>query len=1271
MTERSESAAVAGFVRPARTPSPEFPRDDITVAAPPTVPDPQRGAVAARVLPVVLALSVLPLMAATMVAAHRSEAGIVRNSLFMVGPLVMTLSMLAAALTGRGRRAGGDVDGDREHYLTHLAELGTAVVEAAVAQQKSLSWSHPAPDALATLAGGPRMWERRPSDADFGQVRVGIGPMRPARRLVPPASGGAEHRDPVSTDALRRLLAAHSTIAVAPVAIALLDHTTVEIDGDDEHVRGLLRAVICQCAMWHGPDLMLIAAIVAESHRHHWDWLKWLPHHQHPSAVDGLGPVRMTYTTPAGAQAGLARIAGHRHLVVLLDGGTDPGIAGGTAAGVTVIAVGAGRVAAGLRLRVSATAVLRCSLGDDELLGRPDRLDPVDALACARRLSGYRIPGIGADDTGGSHWPGLIGIEDPAHHDPNMLWHSVNAPDRLRVPIGIATSGEPVYLDIKEAAADGMGPHGLCIGATGSGKSELLRTIVLGMMARHAPDVLNLVLIDFKGGATFAGMERTGHVAALITNLAAEAPLVARMRDALSGEMNRRQELLRSAGDFVSAAAYRDAQRSGAPLTALPTLFVIVDEFTELLSQQPDFIEVFVAIGRLGRSLGIHLLLASQRLEEGRLRGLESHLSYRLCLKTLSAGESRAVLGVPDAYQLPTAPGGGYLCSPTGELTRFRAAFVSGPYGNTWSPAEGADVTAVRRFTAAPSGAVKSAEVSAQRETAGCTVLQVVLDRLSGHGPPARKIWLPPLDAPPALAGLLEAAAGRDSATGDLVVPIGIVDRPFEQRRDSLLVDLAGARGHVAVVGGPRSGKSTALITLVTALAATHDPTRVQVYCVDFGGGALGVLQSLPQVGSVAGRAQPDLIRRTVATVESILARREALFGVHGIDSMQRYRQLRADRQPSGAADRFGDVFLVIDGWAVLCREFDALETAVVALAGRGLSFGVHVVLSASRWADVRPALRDQIGTRIELRLGDPADSEMDRKQARQVPLDRPGRGLADGGLHMLLARPDPVGVPLLDGPAAPRVLLLPTLVHRHRLTAAADLDRALLLGVAETELAPVTIDFGRQPHLVILGDNECGKTAALRLLCGELMRTCTGKQAQLLIVDYRRTLLDVVGAEHLGGYAASAGALSVLLPELLAQLSRRMPGPEVDRQQLRDRSWWSGPHWYLIVDDYDLVAAAAGNPLTALLDLLPHAGDLGLHLVVARRSGGAARALYEPVLAALREQGCMGLTMSGNPEEGPLLGVGRAVRLPPGRGTLITRSGGEQLVQLAWSPPP
>lgn len=355
-----------------------------------------------------------------------------------------------------------------------------------------------------------------------------------------------------------------------------------------------------------------------------------------------------------------------------------------------------------------------------------------------------------------------------------------------------------------------MGPHGMLIGATGSGKSELLRTLVLGLALTNSSETLNFILVDFKGGATFLGLDELPHTSAVITNLADEVALVERMQDALHGELVRRQELLRSAGNHTSALEYEKARAAGADLEPLPSLFVVVDEFSELLSAHREFMDLFVMIGRLGRSLGVHLLLASQRLDEGRMHQLESHLSYRVGLRTFSAMESRGVLGVPDAYQLPSQPGSGFLKSGVEALTRFRAAYVSGPYRKRRGAAVQARVASqVMPWTTdwvVPRAPARTPDpepaASAEEPDTGDTLLSVALDRLRGSGPAAHQVWLPPLDLPPALDLLLPSpephperglTPAGTSGPGRLKVPLGLVDMPFEQRRDPLTVDLSAA----------------------------------------------------------------------------------------------------------------------------------------------------------------------------------------------------------------------------------------------------------------------------------------------------------------------------------------------------------------------------------------------------------------------------------------------------------------------------------------------
>jgi S-DNA-T family DNA segregation ATPase FtsK/SpoIIIE len=1219
----------------------QIPAADIVVEAPPELPSPTGRGMVARLLPVALSLLGMGVMAVGFTAG----TGVTRNPMFLAFPAMMLLTTVVTGLTG-ARRHDGSVDADRDQYLDYLGGLSRSVSEIAVAQHRSAIGRNPDPDTLWTLIGGPRMWERRPTDADFGLIRVGMGTQPLARRLVAPQLPSEELRDPVTATALERFLRAHSTIH-APVTIGLRAGTLVTIDGDLGEVRGLLRAIICQLAVLHAPDQVLIAAAVGEENRGHWDWLKWLPHNQHPVDLDEAGPVRMIYASTAESQHALAAVQGHDVVVVTdLASGIDPIL------GATTIGVGVSRDGAPLIIRTPA---------DPAPGWCPDRMAPIDALICARRLAGHH-PRTIRPKGAGPNWAELTGLTDLDRLDPVALWRRRRDRERLRVPIGITVGGAPLELDIKEPAEDGMGPHGLCIGATGSGKSELLRTIALGMMVHNSPEKLNLLLIDFKGGAAFLDYAHAPHVAAVITNLADDAPLVARMRDALAGEMTRRQQLLGTAG-CVGVAAYERA-RGVRALPPLPALFIIVDEFSELLSQHPDFADMFVAIGRLGRSLGMHLLLASQRLDEGRLRGLEAHLSYRMCLKTLSANESQTILGNLDAYRLPSAPGAGFLRISGGDPIRFQAALVSAPLP-TNTPASGQAVPArpVQVFGTRVTGAVRrAAQVSAAPER---TISSAVLDRLTGLGPSAHPVWLPPLGPAPALHTVL---ADVEGTPGGLAVPIGIVDRPVDQCRAPLVVDMSGAAGNLAVIGAPQSGKSTALRTLTMALAATHHPGQVQFYCLDFGGGALSAIHTLPHVGAVAGRAEPRLVGRIVAECESVVRRREALFREHGITSIAEYRQRRWDLDASG--DPFGDVFLVIDGWARVRQESDTLEESVIALATQGLSYGVHVVLSASRWAEVRPTLRDQIGTRIELRLGDPADSEIDRKAAQHVPRDSPGRGLSCEGLHMVIA------LPIAEVPGgesvAPPIPLLPVRVDRDAMVrrSGPELSARILLGLRERELRPAAVDFERCSHLLVVGDNECGKTATLRTLCGEIVRTKTAAQAQLLIVDFRRTLLGVVESGHLSGYAMSPGALAVLLPDLLESLQARMPPPDASQAQLRSGSWWSGPDLYVIVDDYDLVSGPAGNALAPLGEFLPYAADLGLHLVIARRSGGLERAMFEPLLARLRDLGSASLMMSGCPPQGASLASTAPVRLPPGRGVLATRSGDEELVQVAWTPP-
>jgi S-DNA-T family DNA segregation ATPase FtsK/SpoIIIE len=684
-------------------------------------------------------------------------------------------------------------------------------------------------------------------------------------------------------------------------------------------------------------------------------------------------------------------------------------------------------------------------------------------------------------------------------------------------------------------------------------------------------------------------------------------------------------------------------------------------------------------------------------------------------LRTFSAAESRTVIGVPDAYHLPQEPGGGLLKVGSDEnLTQFRAAYVSGPPParrsiSSGSAASGAETAAqITHFTAAPQGlsdpeaeaeaALESAkraeaELIAQEPEEKRSTFEIAVSRMAGIGPAAHQVWLPPLEEPATLDQLLgelsvsyerglHAARWRENRR--LTVPLGLIDVPLYQRRDMLMLDLSGAAGHLAIVGAPLSGKSTAARSLVAALALTHTPHEVQFFVIDFGGSFAG-LRDLPHLAGLATRGEPEVLRRTVAEVTSLLNAREAFFREHGVDSIDTYR---TRREQGALDDGYGDIFLLIDGWASIREEYEALEAAVQQIAARGLSFGVHVVLTASRWLEIRPALKDLIGGKLELRLGDPSDSDIDRKAATNVT-SLPGRGIEPGGLQMLTALPRIDGNSssdtLVDGvedlvakvtsawqrEPGPKLRLLPEVLPLEELrTHPAANPKQLLLGLDEAELAPIGIDPVSEPHLFLFGDSGSGKSAMLRSISHEIMRRYGPKEAKIFVIDYRRSLLGEIPKDYLGAYLTTAEQTAAGVPELVDVFKKRLPGPDVTAEQLRNRNWWNGPDGFILIDDYDLVATQQGNPAAPLAQLLAQSGDVGLHVIVVRRLGGASRAAYDPILQGMTDLGTTGILLSGSPEEGQLIGRVKAIPSAPGRAQVISRARGLQVAQLAFVPP-
>ena len=692
--------------RGAREQAPQVPSGRIVLQPPPEItPSDGASGLLLQAVPMVGSLGTIGFVA-------MSQSG--PRAWFTAGMFLLASVgfVLASGVRQRQQHTAGVLAARRE-YLAYLAEVRGTIRDAAGRQREAALWDYPDPAALPTIAAeGTRVWERTVSDADFLQVRMGATSQPLCLTLEPPETPPLAQLDPVAASALHRLLSTHQVQPGLPASAALRAWARVEVTGDADPARALARSIVLSAAMQHAPEDLVVAALVSRESRSEWEWLKWLPHALSPRERDAVGPVRLVGESVHDLlpllppeiverpRFGPSEQASLPHVLLVVDGGDvppgNPVVTPDGVLGVTVLDLpeqwGELTSATTLRLAVgqspargprAGTVPLEIiSLARGTAHGTADQLSTVRAEAAARRLA----PRYAGDEpeardvfSAATELVDLLGQGDVRDLDPEAAWRPRLQRDRLRVPIGVDEAGAVVALDIKESAQQGMGPHGLVIGATGSGKSELLRTLVLALSMTHSPEALNFVLVDFKGGATFAGMADLPHVSAVITNLGQEITLVERMQDALQGEMTRRQELLRSAGNFANVTDYERARAQGAPLEPLPALLIVADEFSELLSAKPEFADLFVAIGRLGRSLSMHLLLSSQRLEEGRLRGLESHLSYRIGLRTFSAGESRTVIGVPDAYELPPVPGLGYLKPDQTTLTKFKAAYVSGP----------------------------------------------------------------------------------------------------------------------------------------------------------------------------------------------------------------------------------------------------------------------------------------------------------------------------------------------------------------------------------------------------------------------------------------------------------------------------------------------------------------------------------------------------------------------------------------------------------------
>ena len=1333
---------------------PEQPSGSLAIQMPPEKAEPaSMGNILMMVVPMLGSTGVMVFM------AIQNGGNNNRSMLMGGGMLVAMLGMVGFNMYRQFSQYRTRVVTQRREYLSYLAETRDAVRKVAKKQRAYYNWVYPDPNALVTLAAnGSRLWSREGGTYDLFAFRYGSGTQPLGLVFERPPIDPMTEMDVVCLSAMERFIDVHDHTDNVGKFLFLGDFSHVELAGEGEAVYDEMRAIMMHLACFIDPSKLKIAVLCSADRLGEWEWVKWMPQARSSIVRDAVGPARMISTDPAelaemiGTDIAMRgpfqygdEIPAYPHLLLVCDGAEFPASSPfGSFTGIKGVTIMSRarewtpmKSHTTLRLlihpnpdRKGADVVDVITMDSMPEQAFADRLSAVQAEAIARRMTPFATqqnleeadtPVGRSDESRQMDLMELVGIGDIRDFDPEKQWRRREGRERLAAPFGVTPEGQPVVLDIKESSQQGMGPHGLLIGATGSGKSEVLRTLVLALALTHSPEQLNLVLVDFKGGATFAGMSDLPHVSAMISNLESELSLVDRMQDALQGEMVRRQEMLRQAGNYANVSDYEADRLAGKhEFPPLPALFIVLDEFTEMLMAKPEFGEVFIMIGRLGRSLSVHLLLASQKMDLGKARGLESHLSYRIALKTFTENDSREVLGIPDAAKLPPLPGSGFLKAGGDGLVRFRASYVAAPppartlasiseastAGAPTAPIEILPFTVAPVITREDLGEEEEIDQNQEVVLAGDEVwadmseMDIAVEKMKGKGYPAHQVWLPPLEIPDTFATLMPdlrpdpelgfvSRAWRES--GPLRVPLGTVDLPLEQRRETLVLDLSGAGGNFALVGGPQTGKSTALRTIVQALSLTYTPQEVQFYVMDFGGGTFAGFAGAPHVAGVATRDTTEVRTRMLAEIAAIMDDRERYFGKNAIDSMDTYRRGRLEGRYD---DGYGDVFLVVDGWGALRSEFDSLDREVTTMMSRGLSLGVHLIVSASRWMDFRSEAQDLFGSRLELHTANPKESIVNREGASRIPKGRPGRGIDMAGHEMMIGLPradaeqDPTTVSqgvaytikkirehLVAG-EGPKLRLLPEKITVEEILAQLPEQQILptgggdmILGVEESRLGPLVFNTRAESHLYLFGDSKTGKSTFLRSIMQEITRLYTPDQAKIIAIDMRRSLMSDVPKEYTLRYITNHEAAMKDLRDTAGFLRGRLPGSDVTAEQIRERSWWSGPEFWVLVDDYDLAVTMSGNPIAELIDLLPQASDIGLHVVLTRRMGGAARATFEKVLQMMGDLAVTGILLSGNPSEGAIINGVKPRRAIPGRAQVVHRDLGVVSAQMASTP--
>lgn len=1357
----------SGFVRPKRTPVPNVPPVRVAVGAPLALPEREPR----NILLMIALPALLVGIVGTLVVMYASGVRSLQSGFFPMVGLVGFGALMFGGRFGRGRRISwGELEKQRRSYLRQLDDDREEVQRAAREQRQSQLFVHADPRRLDTVIGGPRMWERRPTDPDFLDVRLGIGVQQAGDSAVSlqwPDVPIGEELEPVTGGALRDFILEQSKIRGIGKVLSLRSKPGFSFTAEDpSDLHNLVRALLCSLAVYHSPEDVKL--MVVTRHPEHWQWLVWLPHNQHDEMFDACGLRRLVFASPTELEEALDAEL-HRkgrgpwsppvtasptsmpspmealttpalgpHWVIVDDNVGTPeqweGVTGQKGmAGITVLRL-ATRVGAGVGF---ADESQRFALRGGRLIHRDTFYAVADTLAdstanrYARALARWSPMSAGElseTDSQAGELLRALGITDPRNLDVERLWAESRGrgdPKWAMVPVGVRPGGDLQYVILRAKDFGGYGFHSVVVGTSGSGKSEYFLSLCSGIALTHSPETFIVIFVDMKFESAAQDLQGFPHVAGSLSNLGKDdRHLAERMRKAINGEIARRYRLLKDAG-ARDANEYEEMRLAGRDLEPIPILLVIIDEYLELFIHHPEWIDLVIHIGQEGRGCNVFFTLGGQRLDLSSLSKAKSNIAFRVALRAETAEDSRDVIGSDAALHLPSQENG-YALLKVGprDLEQFRCFYVSAPFVVP-KPALNVNKTVAMSFSQpraytsdyqplSESDSVALAVADAPEEPDEFLfhsdgfrkkkLVDVVRESLvSNPARPPHQIWLPPLEVSEPIDALVARWRGRPwhDAYGQnpgLVFPLGIVDIPEEH--DQRVHAINAEMDNVMVVATAQRGKSTTLMTLMTSAALMYRPERVTFFCI---GASLYPVEELPHVASVVSPTDREGVSRTIASIEGLISAREAAFKRYQIDISEfRDRRFGLDGAGTGtgttdSGDKFGDVFLVIDNFSDLYDKDAAMGDRAIAIARQGLSYGVHIMTTATAWLiGQKQQLVNVSNARIQLRLSNPDETQMgegfERKKAARNTLDRPGFGVTREGFELLVAVPEVVGpagerVPTRDIGAlvsemtgAGRVESLARLPERIPLSEVADAfagsagdadPLTIPFGIGETALRPAALPSRLVPNMLVVGRQSCGKTTTLAAMGQMIVARCSPEQAQITIIDPKTSLIGRIQGEQVRAYAYTADDIDAVIAELTQLLRDRLPPSGLSQEELLNRRSWDGPHHFVLIDDEQELrphGVLGKNAATApLWGLIERSREIGLHVVASRLPGNwAGVSVTNPFLQKMTGSRAPTLFMDNDPAAVKVFGRTSAQQLPPGRGLLVTSDGGIEGVLVA-----